>query len=120
MVGGRAVVRVVCHVLLWCIVDCGMAVCEGGRSLVCLVCLVFLFLLFFFVLVFGVVRAQLCEHARCPRTPLCFSWSVSCFLFFSSLRLSSSFFVPRLFSACLEWRGGSPCVRVFGGHDCDG
>ena len=27
--------------------------------------------LLLFVLVFGVVRAQLCEHARSPRTPLC-------------------------------------------------
>lgn len=46
-------------------------------------------LFFFFVLVFGVVRAQPCEHARYPRTPLC-SFSFYClFLFSSSPRLSS-------------------------------
>lgn len=36
-----------------------------------------------FVVVFGVVRAQLCEHARYPRTPLCcgFVYLVVCVLF---------------------------------------
>lgn len=57
--------------------------------------------LFFFVLVFGVVRAQLCEHARYPRTPLCsFVALLLCLFLFSS--------APRL-SSCpafllLEWR----------------
>lgn len=52
----------------------------------------------FLLLVFGVVRAQPCEHARYPRTPLC-----SLFLLFalSFLFLSSA---PRLSSVCLEWR----------------
>ena len=40
------------------------------------------------VLVFGVVRAQLCEHARCPRTPLC----LSCFIVCSSFCYSPLFF----------------------------
>lgn len=75
----------------------------------------FVFSFFFsssLVLVFGVVRAQLCEHARYPRTPPC-----------SSVPLSSSFFCfPPFLHAppfCV-WNGGggdSPCVRVFGGHD---
>ena len=68
-------------------------------------------LLFLFVLVFGVVRAQLCEHARYPRTPLCcpFSLIVSSSLFFSPL------FCVLGIAVC-----DSPCVGVFGGHDGDG
>ena len=58
---------------------CGMAVmvCVAGEWRWCDGCVVlvvsFLSFLSFFlcVLVFGVVRAQLCEHARYPRTPLC-------------------------------------------------
>ena len=52
------------------------------------------------VVVFGVVRAQPCEHARYPRTPL--RLSCGCFLF-SSLLHSPPFFPLRL-SLCLEWR----------------
>lgn len=84
-------------VLLCCVVGCGMAV-AGMRCVV----LSFVFLslsvflsLFFFVLVFGVVRAQLCEHARYPRTPLCF------LVVFSSL--CSSPFHALLFFC---WNGG--------------
>ena len=58
-------------------------------------------LVFFFVLVFGVVRAQPCEHARYPRTPLCSLVFFSC---------------PPLFF-CAESRVRLPCVRVFGWHD---
>ena len=50
---------------LSCVVGCGMAVCEGVWFLL-LSCL-----LFFFLLVFGVVRAQLCEHARNTPPALC-------------------------------------------------
>ena len=55
----------------------------------------------FFLLVFGVVRAQLCEHARYPRTPLCLPCCLSSSLFCSAPRFSS-----RLAFPCLEWRGG--------------
>lgn len=48
------------------------------------------------VLVFGVVRAQPCEHARYPRTPLCLRPIVP--LLFSPL--SPSFFVLRLSCYC--------------------
>ena len=59
------------------------------------------------VLVFGVVRAQLCEHARYPRTPLCFRPIV---VFSFLLRPASLFscvplfFLHRFSSVCLEWR----------------
>lgn len=69
-----------------------------------------------FVLVFGVVRAQLCEHARYPRTPLCFL-VLSCSLF--SSRPAFPFFL-RLSGSGMAAGGGSPCVTVFGGHDGDG
>ena len=74
----------------------------------------FLLFLFFFVLVFGVVRAQPCEHARYPRTPLC---SSCCFVLSTPLFCSrpSPFFIFAPFYV-LEWRG-LPCVTVFGGHD---
>ena len=48
------------------------------------------------LMVFGVVRAQPCEHARYPRTPLC----LSCCLLFS---LSSSSSCPA-FPVIVEWR----------------
>lgn len=65
------------------------------------------FLVSSLLFVFGVVRAQLCEHARYPRTPLCFL-VVSSFLFFRT---------PPFFC----WNGGvcSPCVGVPGWHDGD-
>ena len=100
----------VCVVLLCCVVGCGMAGCVGG----CAVSLfVFLFSLsssslcfplpLLSVLVFGVVRAQPCEHARYPRTPL---RPPSLPLLFSSLLCPPPFFVSLLLPAflCLEWR----------------
>ena len=66
--------------------------------------------LLLFVLVFGVVRAQPCEHARYPRTPLCS-------LVVCSPLYSPPFFVPRL--SC--YRGMAvcdlPCVGVLCWHD---
>ena len=76
---------------------------------------VFLFLfLFLFVLVFGVVRAQPCEHARYPRTPL--SLPCCCCLVFS-LFCAPPFFHHPPFFCC--WNGGVclPCVGVLCWHD---
>ena len=68
------------------------------------------------VLVFGVVRAQPCEHARYPRTPIVFPW-LFCLLFSSllfALRLSSS----SVFPSAVEWRWvRSPCVSVLCWHN---
>ena len=61
----------------------------------------FLLSFFPFVLVFGVVRAQLCEHARYPRTPL----RLSCCLVLSSLLLHC-FSLLSAFLVGVEWRGG--------------
>ena len=78
----------------------------------------FFFFLFLFVLVFGVVRAQPCEHARYPRTPLCplvvlFLLSFPCFSFpCLSSRLA--------FSVVGMTVGDSPCVTVLCWHDGDG
>ena len=84
----------VCGVL-WCVWVCGC----GVSLLVSL----FFFFLFLFVLVFGVVRAQPCEHARYPRTPLRLPCCLLC-LPFSALLCSA----PRLSSLSafllLEWR----------------
>ena len=101
--GGVCVVMAVCDdsvclVLSHCVVGCGMAV--GGCESVWSRCLFFSSCLsLLFVLVFGVVRAQLCEHARYPRTPLC-----SLVVF--SLLFSPPFFVPRLSCYC----GMAVCV----------
>ena len=75
--------------------SCLVALCcglwNGGGVMACVVlviCLVFLVSLPLplpLVLVFGVVRAQLCEHARYPRTPLCSLVASFVFLFFSLL-----------------------------------
>ena len=54
-----------CLVALCC--ECGMAGVRSRRLSSSSLCLLPLL----FVLVFGVVRAQPCEHARYPRTPLC-------------------------------------------------
>lgn len=67
---------------------------SSSSSSFCLLLLLLLSLLFL-VLVFGVVRAQPCEHARYPRTPLC--------LLFSLLFHSPPFLTIRL-SFLLEWR----------------
>ena len=64
----------------------------------------FFLFLFLFVLVFGVVRAQPCEHARNPRTPL----RLSCYVLFSLLTVSFS----RPAFLCLEWRWGIHHVSV--------
>ena len=105
-----------CLVLSYCVVGCGMAVCAGVRGLViCLPPSLSLFL-FLFMLVFGVVRAQLCEHARYPEHH-CVSLVLGLSsLLFSSTRLS---FIIRL-SFC--WNGGVclPCVGVPSWHDGDG
>ena len=91
---------------MFCLVAlcCGLWNGGGGRMVSLLVSLSSLsFFLFIFVLVFGVVRAQLCEHARYPRTPL----RLSCCLVFSSL-----LFVPR-FSSCLAFLSFGMAVCVF-------
>jgi hypothetical protein len=106
----------VCVVVMsHCVVGCGMAVREGCGLVVCLL-LFSSFSSSSFVLVFGVVRAQLCEHARYPRTPLCPLVACSSSSFF----FSPPFFTVRL-SLC--WNGGggdSPCVGVLCWHDGDG
>lgn len=85
----------------------------AGRGLVA----VFLFSPFsfsfsFFVLVFGVVRAQPCEHARYPRTPLCSLVAFSSLLF-SPLPV---FLRARLSSIGIAV-GDSPRVGVLRWHD---
>ena len=74
----------------------------------------FFLFLFLFVLVFGVVRAQPCEHARYPRTPLYFSCCVLSSLLFSS-PLPAFPRAPPFFC----WNGGVclPCVGVLCWHD---
>lgn len=75
----------------------GKAVCGGAWSLACSFFLsLSLCLLFLFVVVFGVVRAQPCEHARYPRTPL------RPFVVFCSVPLRA-FLLPPPF--CV-WNGG--------------
>ena len=80
---------VVVRVSVWC-VCCLVVVCCGlwnGGVCGCVVSLlVFPFSLSSHscLVVFGVVRAQLCEHARYPRTPLC-SLVLLCSSSFSSL-----------------------------------
>ena len=102
--------------VLWCVFQCGVLWNGGGVGRVCslFVCLLCLSLLLpLLLLVFGVVRAQLCEHARYPRTPLRSPCCLSCLLFF----------VPRLsscpaFPVIVEWRWEvSPCVGVLCWHD---
>lgn len=87
-----------CRVLSHCVVGYGMAV--GVVSMFVFSCSLFLPLLPLFVLVFGVVRAQPCEHARYPRTPLRLSVALSSLLFSSS---SPAFLRAPPFSV-LEWR----------------
>lgn len=71
----------------------------------------------YFVVVFGVVRAQPCEHARYPRTPLLFL-SLPAVVLFSSFSLLVFLHAPSFY----YWNGGvwSPCVTVLCGHDGDG
>ena len=80
-----------CCAVLW--------VVEWRRSVISLLVLssCLSFFLFLFVLVFGVVRAQPCEHAHYPRTPLCLRLIVS--LLFSFLLSHSPPFL-------LLWNGG--------------
>ena len=77
------IVRVVLRISVVCGLWNG-GVCEG-RCVVSSLVFLFLFLFLLFVLVFGVVRAQPCEHARYPRTPCVL---LLCSLF-SAPRLSS-------------------------------
>lgn len=63
-------------------------------GVVCL-SLLSVFLFSSLLLVFGVVRAQPCEHARYPRTPMC--------LLFSSLSLPAFLHAPPFFCC---WNGG--------------
>ena len=88
-----AVCAVSYPVLSHCVVGYGMAVVWG--VVLSFVFFSSFFFLLLFVLVFGVVRAQLCEHARYPRTPLCF------LVVFSFC--SPSFLLLRLFFC---WNGG--------------
>ena len=129
--GGRAVVRggVCTPLMLWCV---SRGVCDGSACLVLSCCVLWWndgargvcglvsSLPLPLVLVFGVVRAQLCEHARYPRTPLCFL----VFLLLFSLLLLPAFlllsFTSRLSCYCGMAVGGSPCVSVLCWHDCDG
>jgi hypothetical protein len=83
---------------------CGMAVVQWGGG-VLVHCSRSLSSLSSLVLVFGVVRAQPCEHARYPRTPLR-PLVVFSFLVAARLLCSSPFFTIRLSSACSEWRRG--------------
>lgn len=99
--GGGAVAWWRSGVVVW---RCGRAVWKGGGVR----CLVFVhrslssfLFLFVFVVVFGVVRAQPCEHARYPRTPLCFSCCFACLVFSSLL---SPAFLRVLSFFC--WNGG--------------
>lgn len=92
----------------WCVRACGLVACLPLLS-------VFLFSLFssssLCLLVFGVVRAQLCEHARYPRTPL----RLPCCALSSPL---PAFLCATSF--LLLWNGGggdSPCVGVLCWHD---
>ena len=80
----------VCYVASHCVVLLAVEWRWGVWScsvLFCSVLFCLVFLLLFVLLVFGVVRAQLCEHARYPRTPL--RPLVVCVVFFSLPRLSS-------------------------------
>ena len=90
--------RVVWVVEWWCVVSLLVFLFSLSPSL-CPLLSVFLFL---FVLVFGVVRAQLCEHARYPRTPL--RLSCVCFVFSSLLfsLLPAFLHCPSFF----YWNGG--------------
>lgn len=92
---------VTCGVVLW---ESGGVRCEW-RAWWCALCDVFCCSLFLplppFVLVFGVVRAQPCEHARYPRTPLCFS---CCFVSSSVCSALLSVFLPLSSFLLLEWR----------------
>ena len=114
-VGGRAcgvycLLSTVYCLVLWCVFQCGACVvllCCGlwnsGGLVACLpLSSVFLFLLF--VLVFGVVRAQPCEHARYPRTPMCSLVVFPCCVPFSLL--PAFLHAPPFFC----WNGG---VRVY-------
>ena len=110
-VGGACLV-LSCRIVLWVV---EWRWCDGCVVFVaCLSCsLSSLLLLLLLLVVFGVVRAQPCEHARYPRTPLCLSCCLSSLLF----SLCSTFLYRPLF--CV-WNGGggvSPCVGMFGGHD---
>ena len=81
-----------CHVISCCgLWNDGVCCCV---TCLCVFC-VFSFSSSFLVVVFGVVRAQPCEHARYPRTPLCF-------FCLPVVALFSSFCTPLFF--CVEWR----------------
>ena len=101
--------------------DCGMAASGGVRSC-CLVLSCLVLSLSSVVSVFGVVRAQLCEHAVIPEHHCVFSLLIVCFAFFSFFFCSSLLLLPLLSAfLCLEWRRVClPCVGVFGGHDGNG
>ena len=92
VVGGE----VRCLVVLCCGLWNG-GVCGGSVSS-------FVFFFFLFVLVFGVVRAQLCEHARYPRTPLRLP-CLLCLLFPSLLSSSRLLAFLRAPPFC-AWNGG--------------
>ena len=94
-------------VSVWCVLCCCAVLWNGGvwwsRRLSSSSSSSFL------LLVFGVVRAQLCEHACYPRTPLRLSCCLLC-LFFSfhpAPRLSS---LPA-FPVIVEWRWGFTMCR---------
>ena len=64
-------------------------------------------------LVFGVVRAQPCEHARYPRTPL----RLSCCLLLFFAVLPAFLHTSPFFCCCGMAVGDSPCVGVLCWHD---
>ena len=84
-----------CCAVLW-VVECRW---WAGVCLVVCFPILSVFLFFLFVLVFGVVRAQPCEHARYPRTPLRLSCCV-----LSSLLFVLRFSLRPAFLVIVEWR----------------
>lgn len=89
-----------CFVFSYCVVGCGMAGCGGVWSRCVSSSSLFFSSSSSLLVVFGGVRAQLCEHARYPRTPLC---SLVVFLPLLSFSLPAFLCVS---SFLLLWNGG--------------
>ena len=84
--------------------DCGMAASGGVRSC-CLVLSCLVLSLSSVVSVFGVVRAQLCEHAVIPEHHCVFSLLIVCFAFFLFSSAPRFFFFLCSPPFCV-WNGG--------------